>query len=106
MGASRPLLSQLSKTSGNVSNVQKPSAEMSFSAGSSVASSPGRGKVPQVMQVWPIFSFLAGFFLAKAEGNAIVPSPRAMVLRKLRRSSVVIGDSLIFFRRVEVDSLF
>src|ERR1700686_2140436 len=96
MGDSRPLLSQLSRTSGNVSNDQKPSAEISFSAGSSVASSPGRGKVPQVIQVWPIFSFLAGFFLAKASGNAIEPNPRAMVFRKLRRSSLVIVDSLIF----------
>ena len=34
---------------------------------------------------------------AKAEGNAIVPNPRAMVFRKLRRSSVLfIVDSLIF----------
>src|ERR1700744_608337 len=96
MGASKPLLSQLSRTSGNVSNVQKPSAEISLSAGSSVASSPGRGKVPQVIQVGPIFNFLAGFFLAKA-GNAIVPSPRAMLFRKLRRSSVLfIIASLIF----------
>src|SRR6267154_505951 len=96
MGASRPLLSQLSRTAGNVSNDQKPSAEMSLSAGSRVASCSGRGKVPQVIQVWPIFIFLACFFLAKAEGNAIVPSPRAMVFSKLRRSSVLfMVDSLI-----------
>src|SRR6202021_3587742 len=91
IGRSRPRLSQLSRTSGKVSKDQKPSAEMSFSAGSSVASSPGRGNVPQVIQVWPIFSFRAGGFLANAfvnEGKAKVPKPRAAVLRSLRRCRI------------------